>query len=46
MVAGENAGAKLEKALKLNVEIWDKARLIKELKNNLLYGTRCVILFK
>lgn len=32
VVAGENAGAKLEKALKLNVEIWDKARLIKELK--------------
>lgn len=32
VIAGENAGAKLEKALKLNVEIWDKARLIKELK--------------
>ncbi|MEQ8317093.1 MAG: NAD-dependent DNA ligase LigA [Phycisphaerales bacterium] len=31
VVAGEKAGSKLEKAEKLGVEIWDEARLLKEL---------------
>jgi len=33
VVAGENAGSKLEKALVLGVEVWDEARLLKFLQN-------------
>jgi DNA ligase (NAD+) len=31
VIAGEKAGAKLEKALALGVEVWDEARLLEEL---------------
>lgn len=33
VIAGEKAGSKLDKARELNVNIWDEARLLKELKN-------------
>jgi len=33
LVAGENPGSKLEKASKLGIEVWDEAKLLKELDN-------------
>lgn len=32
VIAGEAAGSKLAKAEELNIEVWDEARLISELK--------------
>ncbi|MDI5790597.1 hypothetical protein PO124_25605 [Bacillus licheniformis] len=32
VIAGEAAGSKLAKAEDLNIEVWDEARLISELK--------------
>lgn len=31
VIAGESAGSKLDKARELNIEVWDEARLLKEL---------------
>ena len=32
VIAGEDAGSKLDKALELGLEVWDEARLLQELK--------------